>query len=82
MQFKKCTTKGYQVYAIQVTNLLEKENKPIFKDFDVLHDFRDVFVDEIAKLPPRREIDFSINLLLGSAPICKSPYRMSFSELT
>jgi hypothetical protein len=39
--------KGYQIYAIQVTNLLEKENKPSLEDFFILHDFRDVFVDEI-----------------------------------
>jgi hypothetical protein len=47
----------------------------------VLHDFRDVFVDEILELPPWREIDFSIDLLPGSAPIYKAPYRMSLTEL-
>ena len=47
MEFKKCMRKGGQVYAIQVTNLLEKENKPNLEDFVVFHDFRDVFVDEI-----------------------------------
>jgi hypothetical protein len=82
MQFKKCMRKGCQVYAIQVTNLLEKENKPNLEDFVVLHDFRDVFVDEIPELPPRREIDFSIDLLPGSTPISKAPYRMSLLELT
>jgi hypothetical protein len=74
MQFKKCMRKGCQVYAIQITNLLEKEDKPNLEDFVVLHDFRDVFVDEIPELPPRREIDFSIDLLPGSAPISKAPY--------
>jgi hypothetical protein len=52
MQFKKCMRKGCQFYAIQVTNLLEKENKPNLEDFFVLQDFRDVFVDEILELPP------------------------------
>jgi hypothetical protein len=74
--------KGCQVYVVQVTNLLEKENKPSLEDFAVLHGFRDVFVDEIPELPPRREIDFSIDLLPGSAPISKAPYRMSLPELT
>ena len=40
------------------------------------------FVDEISELPPRREIDLSIDLLPGSAPISKAPYRMSLPELT
>jgi hypothetical protein len=75
-------SKGCQVYAIQVTNLLEKEDKPKLEDFVVLHEFRDMFVEEIPKLPPRREIDFSIDLLPGSTPISKSPYQMSLPELT
>jgi hypothetical protein len=82
MQLKKCIRKGCQVYAIQVTNLLEKEDKPKLEDFVVLREFRDMFVDEIPELPPRREIDFSIDLLPSSAPISKAPYRMSLPELT
>jgi hypothetical protein len=82
MQLKKCIRKGCQVYAIQVTNLLEKEVKPKLEDFVVLREFRDMFVDEIPELPPRREIDFSIDLLPGSTPISKAPYRMSLLELT
>jgi hypothetical protein len=81
IKFNKCMRKGCQFYAIQVTNLLEKEVKPNLEDFFVLRDFRDVFVDEIPELPPRREIDFSIDLLPGSTPISKAPYRMSLSEL-
>jgi hypothetical protein len=50
--------KGFQIYAIQVRNISEKENKPSLEDFVVLHDFRDVFVDEIHEFPPRREIQF------------------------
>jgi hypothetical protein len=76
-KFKKCMNKGCQVYVVQVNNLLENENKPILEDFAILHVFRDVFVEEIQELPPRREIDFSIDLLPGSASISKEPYRMS-----
>jgi hypothetical protein len=32
-------------------------------------------------LPPRREIDFSIDLVLGAAPVSKKPYRMSTPKL-
>jgi hypothetical protein len=41
-----------------------------------------MFVDEILELTPIREIDLSIDILLGSAPISKAPYRMSLPELT
>ena len=82
MQFKKCMNKGCQVYAIHATNLLEKENKPSLEDFAVLHGFRYVFVDEILELPPRRDIDFSIDLLPGPATISKAPYKMCLPKLT
>jgi hypothetical protein len=65
IQFKKCIRKGCQVYSIQVINLLEKEDKKKLEDFVVLREFRDMFVDEIPEFPPRREIDFSIDLLPG-----------------
>jgi hypothetical protein len=82
MQLKKCIRKCCQFYAIQVMNLLEKKDKPKLEDFAVLREFRDMFVDEIPELPPRREIDFSIDLVPSLAPISKEPYRMSLSELT
>jgi hypothetical protein len=82
MKFKKCMNKGFQVYVVQITNLLEKEIKPSLEEFAVLHGFRDVFVDEIPKIPPRREIDFSIDLRPGSDPISKAPCRMILPELT
>jgi hypothetical protein len=73
--------KGCQVYVVHVTNMLEKENKLGLEDFAVLHGFKYVFVDVIPEPPPRREIYFSIDLLAGSTPISKEPYRMSLPKL-
>jgi hypothetical protein len=73
MQFKKCINKGCKVYVIQVTNILEKENKPSLEDFVVLQGLKDVFIEDIQELPPRREIDLSIDLLHGLAPVSKEP---------
>ena len=42
----------------------------------------DVFPEEIPGLPPQREIDFSIEIVPGSAPVSKIPYHMSILELT
>jgi hypothetical protein len=50
-------------------NLLEKKDKPKLQDFAVLGEFKDMFVEEILELTPRREIEFSIYILPGSAPI-------------
>jgi hypothetical protein len=42
----------------------------------VLQEFADVF-EEIPGLPPKRDIDFSIDLMPRVAPVSKTPYRMS-----
>jgi hypothetical protein len=49
-------------------------------DHEVLTEFKDVF-QEVPGLPPKRDIDFSINLMPGAAPMSKDPYRMSTPEL-
>eukprot|EP00253_Pinus_taeda_P021183 PITA_21183 len=45
-------------------------------------EFTDVFPKEIPGLPPRRNIDFTIELVPGAAPVSRAPYRMSVPELT
>jgi predicted aspartyl protease len=47
----------------------------------VVSDFPDVFPEELSGMPPDREVDFVIDLLPGTAPISKRPYRMSVEEL-
>jgi hypothetical protein len=49
-------------------------------DYEVLTELKDVF-QEVLGLPPKRDIDFSINLMPGAAPVLKSPYRMSTPEI-
>ena len=40
-----------------------------------------MFLDEVQGLPPAMEVDFTIELVPGIAPISKAPYRMAPSEL-
>ena len=47
----------------------------------MLQEFKDVFPDDILGLPPKRDIDFTIELLPGAAPMSKTPYRMSTTEM-
>jgi hypothetical protein len=53
---------------------------PSLEYFSVLQEFEYVF-QEITNFPPRREIDFSIDLVPGAALVSKTPYRMSTLEL-
>jgi hypothetical protein len=47
----------------------------------VVRDFSDVFPEELPGMPLDREVEFVIDLLPGTAPISKRPYRMSVDEL-
>jgi hypothetical protein len=50
-------------------------------DIKVVCDYPDVFPDELPGMPPDREVEFVIDLLPGTAPISKRPYRMSSDQL-
>jgi hypothetical protein len=43
--------------------------------------FPDVFAEELPGMPPERKVEFVIDLLPGTVPISKRPYRMSVEEL-
>ncbi|XP_070036688.1 uncharacterized protein [Nicotiana tomentosiformis] len=47
----------------------------------VVKEYADVFPDELPGVPPEREIDFGIDLLLGTQPISIPPYKMAPAEL-
>ena len=51
------------------------------EDIPIVRDFLDVFPGELHGLPPKREVEFTIELVLGTTPISKAPYRMAPLEL-
>jgi len=51
------------------------------KDMFVVQKFMDVFPDEIPGLPPKREIEFAIDLIPGAGPMSISLYRMAPAKL-
>jgi hypothetical protein len=51
------------------------------EDIRVLCDYPDVFPDELPGMPHERDVEFVIDLLPGTAPICKRPYRRSSDQL-
>jgi hypothetical protein len=57
-----------------------KDKVPKLENYAILKEFEDVF-KEVPGLPPRRDIDFSIDLMLGVAQVSETPYRMSTPEL-
>jgi hypothetical protein len=74
---KKIYRKGCQIFAAHMEET-PKDKVSNIEDYSFLKEFDDVF-KEILGLPPKRDIDFSINMMLGEAPVSKTPYRMSTS---
>jgi hypothetical protein len=57
------------------------DGKFVGDNIRVVRDFLDVFPEELPGMPLDREVEFVIDLLPGTAPISKWPYRMSVEEL-
>ena len=76
MQLKKLCRKVFQLYASHIVEESQDET-PRLDDYQVLQEFKDVFPDEIRGLPPKRDIDFTIELVPGVAPVFKKPYSIS-----
>jgi hypothetical protein len=51
------------------------------KDIHVVHEFSDAFSNELTGIPPKRAIEFKIELQPGTTPIAKALYKMSLVEL-
>ncbi|XP_058180091.1 uncharacterized protein LOC131298630 [Rhododendron vialii] len=47
----------------------------------IVCEYEDVFPEELLGLPPHRDLDFTIELQPGTAPISMAPYRMAPAEL-
>ncbi|GJZ45453.1 putative reverse transcriptase domain-containing protein [Tanacetum coccineum] len=47
----------------------------------VVRDYPEVFSDDLSGMPPNREIEFHIELVLRAIPVAKSPYRLAPSEM-
>ena len=70
MQLKRAVRKGCKAYAVTITDEenLNKINKLKLEDIPVLREYVDVFLDEIPGLPPKSELDFTIELVPGVVP--------------
>jgi hypothetical protein len=54
---------------------------PEIKDIPVVCEFPDVFPEDLPGLPPKRDVEFVIELKPGTAPISRRSYRMPPNEL-
>ncbi|KAK1649703.1 hypothetical protein QYE76_067508 [Lolium multiflorum] len=66
---------------IEVELKLNSMKEVKLEDIPIVNEFQDVFPKELPGMPPDREIEFTIDLIPGTAPIAKAPYKMGPKEL-
>ena len=79
MTAKRCLQKGYPAYLDYVINKDIQEAK--LDTILVVMEFPEVFPEKLVGLPPDRELEFTIDLIPGSAPTSQALYRMAPSKL-
>jgi hypothetical protein len=66
---------------VEQVRLLNKVQGTSLNEIGIVREYPDVFPKELLGMPPDRDIEFMIELLPGTPPISKRPYRMSVNEL-
>ncbi|XP_050914957.1 uncharacterized protein LOC127129891 [Lathyrus oleraceus] len=78
-QVNESVRDGAEVFML-VESLNLSENGTM-GEFPVVHDFPEVFPDEVSDLPPEHEVEFTIEFIPGISLVSIASYRMSPSEL-
>ncbi|XP_041017941.1 uncharacterized protein LOC121260164 [Juglans microcarpa x Juglans regia] len=79
IQASRDLANGADAFLIQVVSVLSE--KKSLADIPIVKEFSDVFVDDLPSLPPGRDLEFTIDLESGAAPVHKAPYLMAPEEL-
>jgi hypothetical protein len=80
---KKDGTTVKFVAAVQAdqASTLSQMKVTTLEEILVVQEYPDVLPEELSGMPPDHDIEFLIELLPGTPPISKRPYRMPVNEL-
>ncbi|GKV03839.1 hypothetical protein SLEP1_g16082 [Rubroshorea leprosula] len=79
LQAQKYLVNGCQGFIVSITDASSVTSR--LEDIPVVHEFPDVFSEDLPGLPPDREVEFAIDLVPGTGPVSKAPYRTAPAEL-
>nr|GEW68469.1 putative reverse transcriptase domain-containing protein [Tanacetum cinerariifolium] len=80
---QKYIQKGCQVFLAQVTSkkVKDKSEEIQLEDVPIVREFSEVFPKDLLGLPPARQVEFQIDLVLGAAPVVRAPYQLSLAKM-
>ncbi|GKD65475.1 hypothetical protein Tco_1307583, partial [Tanacetum coccineum] len=76
---RKYIERGCHLFLAHVTEKDKSEKR--LEDVPVIHDFPEVFPDDLPGLTPPRQVEFKIDLVPGATPVARAPYRLASSEM-
>ncbi|CAA0810106.1 Uncharacterized mitochondrial protein AtMg00860, partial [Striga hermonthica] len=76
---KSLRKKDCQGYLVSLVEENLDKKKP--ESNPVIREFLDVFPKQLPGVPPDRQVEFTIDLVSGAAPVSRAPYRMAPKEL-
>ncbi|GJV21290.1 putative reverse transcriptase domain-containing protein [Tanacetum coccineum] len=59
----------------------KKSDEKRLEDIPVVREFPEVFLEDLPRLPPVRQVEFQIDLIPGAALVARTPYRLAPSEM-
>nr|GFC77470.1 putative reverse transcriptase domain-containing protein [Tanacetum cinerariifolium] len=76
---QKYIKRGCLIFIAQVTkkDTKDKSEEKRLEDVPTVRDFMEVFLEYFLGLPPTRQVEFQIDLVLGAAPVARAPYRLA-----
>ncbi|XP_075507433.1 uncharacterized protein LOC142544259 [Primulina tabacum] len=76
----KLIKRGCQAFLASFVSVTELVNQRL-EEVEVTREFSGVFPDDVAGIPPDREVDFSIEFMRVTVPISKAPYRSAPTKM-
>nr|GEZ69584.1 putative reverse transcriptase domain-containing protein [Tanacetum cinerariifolium] len=59
----------------------KKSDEKRLEDIPIVKEFMEVFLEDLLGLPPVRQVEFQIELIIGATPVARAPYRLALSEM-
>ena len=79
MKARRFLRKGCEAFLALILD--SKREQVNLETIPMIREFPDVFPEELPGVPPEREVDLSIEVVQGTTPISRAPYRMAPIEL-
>ncbi|GKD33962.1 putative reverse transcriptase domain-containing protein [Tanacetum coccineum] len=75
----KYIKRGCLIFLAKITKkeTEDKSEEKRLEDVPTVRDFPEVFPEDFPGLPPMRQVEFQIDLVLGVAPVARTPYRLA-----